>query len=172
MSLLPPGWRMSSISELAELVGGKTPSKANPGFWLNGTVPWVSPKDMKVFDLKKSEDAITEQAVTEARMPILPPKSILMVTRSGILAHTFPVAITSLPVTINQDIKAIKPNSGVFDSRYLAYNLRAHNNLILRTCSKEGTTVSSIDSNALERVLLPVAPLREQRRIVDKLDKG
>ncbi|WP_162897809.1 restriction endonuclease subunit S [Ralstonia solanacearum] len=161
---------MSSIAELGGMVGGKTPSKANPGFWHNGTVPWVSPKDMKVFDLGRTEDTITEQAVLDARMPMLPPKSILMVTRSGILAHSFPVAITCVPVTINQDIKAFKPKSDVFDSRYMAYNLRAHGNLILGTCSKAGTTVSSVESNALERLPLPLAPLPEQKRIADKLD--
>ena len=39
----------SCLNELGKLVGGKTPSKSNSEFWENGTVKWVSPKDMKVF---------------------------------------------------------------------------------------------------------------------------
>ncbi|QEZ47475.1 restriction endonuclease subunit S [Cupriavidus oxalaticus] len=161
---------MSNIAEFGGVLGGKTPSKANPGFWRNGTVPWVSPKDMKVFDLDGAEDAIAEQAISGAGMSVLPSNSILMVTRSGILAHSFPVAITSVPVTINQDIKAIRPRSEIFLPRYLAYNLRAHGPLILDACSKAGTTVASVESKALERVPLPLAPLPEQARIADKLD--
>ena len=101
MSLLPSGWAITNIAEIGDLVGGKTPSKAEPCFWANGTVPWVSPKDMKVFDLAGSEDQISEAAISDGGMNLLPAQSILMVTRSGILSHTFPVAITRKPVTIN-----------------------------------------------------------------------
>ena len=43
--------------------GGGTPSKANPEYWDNGDIPWVSPKDMKTFELHDSQDKITAKAV-------------------------------------------------------------------------------------------------------------
>lgn len=169
MSLLPSGWAITNIAEIGDLVGGKTPSKAEPCFWANGTVPWVSPKDMKVFDLAGSEDQISEAAISDGGMNLLPAQSILMVTRSGILSHTFPVAITRKPVTINQDIKAIAP-AAAFNTRYLAYNLKSQQRTILNDCAKSGTTVESVETGQLKKLPIPLAPLPEQKRIADKLD--
>ena len=169
MSELPQGWAWSNLAELSNMVGGKTPSKADPRFWANGTIPWVSPKDMKVFDLRKSEDQISDLAVSEGGMSLLAAESILMVTRSGILAHTFPVAIAHEPVTINQDIKAVPPGPG-FNTRYLAYSLKAQEQTILTECAKSGTTVASVETERLNKLPIPLAPLPEQKRIADKLD--
>jgi type I restriction enzyme S subunit len=102
-------------------------------------------------------------------MEVLTAGSVLMVTRSGILSHTFPVAIAREETAINQDIKAIKPIDGL-DERFLAYTLKSLESTVLGSCTKEGTTVASVETKLLERLLLPLAPLNEQRRIAAKLD--
>ena len=124
-------------------------------------------KQDSIFD---SADHITENAVDDSATKLIPPDSILCVTRSGILAHTFPVAITMVPVTVNQDIKALTPSKGI-DPRYLAWALRAEGREILETCFKDGTTVNSIESSRLYAHRVPVAPQREQLRIVAKIEK-
>jgi len=124
---------------------------------------------MKSVVLVTTEDRISRFATTNAGMTVLPEGSVLMVTRSGILSHTFPVLITRIPTAINQDIKAVLPSS-FLDGRYLAYNLRSKEREILRSCTKEGTTVASVETNLLENLPLPLAPLNEQKRIADKLD--
>ncbi len=169
MSELPTGWTSCCIAEMGGTIGGKTPSKANARYWMPREIPWASPKDMKVFLLRATEDKISNAATTEAGMGVLPPGSVLMVTRSGILAHTFPVAIAQMATAINQDIKAVLPN-GVVTPRFLAYALRKHEREILHSCTKEGTTVASVETDLLERLPLPLAPLPEQKRIADKLD--
>ncbi len=170
MTSLPTGWATVTIADLGGTIGGKTPSKANADYWISGTVPWVSPKDMKVFELHGSEDRITESTVADAGMHLIPVDSVLLVTRSGILAHTLPVAVTKVAVTINQDIKAIRPVSGAHCSRYLAYSLRALESRVLNECAKSGTTVASVELPLLEKLAIPFAPLSEQQRIADKLD--
>ena len=56
---LPEGWVWARLGQLGRWTGGGTPSKANAAFWANGTVPWVSPKDMKVDVIGDTEDFIT-----------------------------------------------------------------------------------------------------------------
>ncbi|MDP1898207.1 MAG: restriction endonuclease subunit S, partial [Sulfurimicrobium sp.] len=109
----PTGWRLLPLKELGFWVGGGTPSKAKPAYWETGTIPWVSPKDMKTERIHDSEDHITEQAVSESTANLIPTGSVLLVTRSGILRHTLPVAITTVPVTVNQDLKALTPKEGI-----------------------------------------------------------
>lgn len=149
-------------------MGGSTPSKQDPTFWENGDIPWVSPKDMKTFEIRGSEDKVTQKAL--ARLSLVPEGSVLVVVRSGILSHSLPVAQNHLPVTINQDMRAFVPAKGI-DSRYLALQLTANSRAILNTCAKDGTTVASIEGGALASFPLVIAPHTEQTRIVEKLEE-
>lgn len=169
MSELPVGWSTFTLADIGGLSGGKTPSKANPAFWSSRDIPWISPKDVKKFHLEDSEDRISEIALSDAAMALYPAGSILMVTRSGILQHTFPVAMASVAVTVNQDIKVIAPHDEI-DTNFLLYSLRAFGQIVLQRCSKAGTTVQSIDSEKLEAMPLPLPPLTEQKRIAQKLN--
>lgn len=167
---IPATWQLVPLKELGVWSGGGTPSKAKPEYWTNGSIPWVSPKDMKAERIVDSEDHITKVAVEESTAKLIPEGSILVVTRSGILSHSLPVAITTVPVTVNQDLKAIIPKEGVL-SEYVAWALRCFAREILNTCSKQGTTVASIETAALHHFEIPVAPLDQQKHIVAEIEK-
>ncbi len=165
---LPPGWAWAKLGGLGKWTGGGTPSKAIEGYWRNGSIPWVSPKDMKSESIRETEDHITEEAVRGSTTKFVAPGSILMVMRSGILRHTFPVGVNLERVTINQDLRALTPASAL-DPNFIAHYLRSIQRQILHDCSKDGTTVQSIEASALERIWVPVAPAPEQRRIVARI---
>src|SRR5207248_656037 len=126
------------------------PSKARSSFWTDGRIPWVSPKDMKVLRIVDTEDHITEQAVLQSSAQQIDAGAVLMVTRSGILEHTFPVAVADVPVTVNQDLKALSTYAGIA-SDFVAWALRAFSRDILDACKKDGTTVASVEFDALKR---------------------
>lgn len=163
-------WTLVPLKELGTWSGGGTPSKSKLNYWEDGTISWVSPKDMKSDHIVDSEDHITQAAVEESTAKLIPAGSVLIVTRSGILSHTLPVAVTTVPVTVNQDLKALTPREGVLPE-YVAWALRCFAREILNTCSKQGTTVSSIETAALHRFEIPVAPLVQQNRIVAEIEK-
>jgi type I restriction enzyme, S subunit len=167
---LPRGWASASLSDLGKWLGGGTPSKSVREYWNNGTIPWVSPKDMKRLKIDSSQDQITPTAVAESATNLVPAQSVLMVTRSGILEHSFPVAINTVPVTINQDLKAWTPHVGI-DPLYAAYFLKAKAQNVLDVCSKDGTTVSSIDFDRLSAFEVSVAPSAEQKRVISKIEE-
>jgi restriction endonuclease S subunit len=164
------GATMTRLRDLGDWRGGNTPPKANAAYWTDGTVPWVSPKDMKVDEITSSEDRVSEAALKEGRVSLVPAGSVLVVTRSGILSHTLPVAVTKTQVTINQDLKALTPKPDV-SPKYVAHALRGASRRILRECSKHGTTVASVETSALLDFEIPLVDLDEQRRIVAELEK-
>ena len=170
MSSLPSGWTECALGDMGTWIGGGTPTKGQSRYWKNGTIPWVSPKDMKQETLYDAEDHITKVALRESATHLVPAGSVLIVTRSGILRRTLPVAINAVPVTVNQDIKAIVPRADV-DAKFLSWALRAHERQILHECSKTGTTVQSIEMPRLRAFTVPLPPLDEQRRIAAALDE-
>lgn len=56
---------------------------AEKKYWDNGTIPWVSSKDVKQPILSDTTDHITNVAVDEASMTVYPAGSVAIVTRSG-----------------------------------------------------------------------------------------
>lgn len=168
MTLLPRNWALVKLGEAGAWMGGGTPAKHERAFW-GGTVPWVSPKDMKTSRIRDSEDHITDEAITRSTTGRVARGSVLIVVRSGILAHTLPVAIADVEVTVNQDLKALTPVAGIFGD-YLAWALRAFGTDILSRCKKDGTTVASVDYEALRSYEIPLAPTNEQQRVVDAVE--
>ncbi len=143
--------------------GGGTPSKMRSEFW-NGTIPWISPKDMKSDKIVSSQDQISESALQNSPTSLIPANSILFVTRSGILRHTLPISITTKDVAINQDLKALTPNSE-WDPSFLLYFLKGRSSDILSSCMKSGTTVESIDTIQLQNYKVPFVAIETQRKI-------
>jgi len=167
---LPYQWTIKPLTDLGKWTGGGTPSKSNDAYWTSGSIPWVSPKDMKRLRIDYTIDYITDAALEESSAKLIQRSSVLMVTRSGILSHTFPVAINSVPVALNQDMKALTPSEGV-EASYLAYYLISRGQDILRTCSKDGTTVSSIDSHRLGQYPVTLAPTEVQPLVTSKIEE-
>lgn len=167
---LPTTWVLHALGDLGSWCGGGTPSKSEARYWQNGTVPWVSPKDMKRRRISQSQDYITEEALQASAARVVPSRSILVVTRSGILEHTLPVAITAVAVAINQDLKALIPRDDIL-AEFAFYAFKWAEKSILHTCSKSGTTVASISFGQLLEFRIPVPPLDEQRRIVEVIEE-
>ena len=165
---IPDNWNVISLSKLGHWVGGGTPSKEEKSFWRGGEIPWASSQEIKGRHLIKTTYRITNEAVQQSSSKIVPKDSLLMVMRSGILQHTFPVVKTTFPVAINQDIKALTllPD---YDVDFIHNTLQERNNHVLLTCSKTGTTVESIEYTWLKSYLIPIPPLPEQRAIADCL---
>lgn len=164
---LPVGWRKIKLKDCGKWLGGATPSKDKASFW-NGDIPWASSQDIKSRTLKSTTYSITVEGLNNSSSNLIPVNSLLMVTRSGILRHTFPVSKTLFPVAINQDIKALIPHIE-FSTDYIQALLSVDNVNILKLCSKVGTTVESIEYDALRSYLLLFPPLSEQQRIAEFL---
>lgn len=166
---LPDGWSEIRIGDYFESWGGMTPSTSNTGYW-KGRIPWISSKDVKQWRIKEGQEFITNKALHDTRLRLCPIGSVLLVVRSGILAHTLPVASTDAEVAINQDLKAFySPEPAL--NEWLALALRAKSSEILAINRKDGTTVQSIRYQELLDLTIQVPPLTEQKRIETKVEE-
>ncbi|RZI99645.1 MAG: hypothetical protein EON90_10615 [Brevundimonas sp.] len=161
-------WRRTTLDALGRWQGGSTPSKRIAAYWKNGDVPWVSPKDFGPRILATSQDKVTELALTDGRANRLPSGALLIVTRSGILSHSLPTAVTTVPVTINQDVKALLPGPGI-NPVFVQLQIEAFTDQLLEAAVKSGTTVESVDFDALRRFPVLLTTPAEQDRVVSEI---
>ena len=161
--------KIITIGELGSWSGGKTPSMDNSDYWENGTTPWITSKDMKVSTLEDTEDHITEKAISEASMTVYPPNGVAVVTRSGILKHTLPVAFVPFATTVNQDIKMLVAGKGVLP-RYAFHAIQGKSPDILAKAKKQGGTVDSLEFKKFLDYEIPLPSLEVQKRLVEVLD--
>ena len=162
---IPENWCWCRLHSFGIFSSGKTPSMQNPDYW-NGTVPWVSSKDMKKPVINDSEMHITELAAET--MQLYPAGTLLLVARSGILRRLLPLCILGVDSTINQDIKAFT----LYDAKtspWIYYTLKAFEPYILKELVKSVTTVESLKFDEFISMLIPIPPEKEQVRIIDAL---
>jgi len=165
---LPSGWEWVSLANLGEFHGGKTPSTQQANFW-DGSIPWITPKDMKKLRLNDSEDKVTQAGVANG-LSLIPPNSVLIVVRSGILRRTVPTAINEVETTVNQDLKALVLVLSQL-AGYVQLMIRGFERFILSHLTKVGTTVESIQFDAFASQCFPLPPLAEQTRIVARVEE-
>lgn len=164
---LPQGWSFVSFPELCVIGGGATPSKAKPMYW-EGDLPWVSPKDMKVDLIADAQDHVSKLALEETRLPLVPRNSLLIVVRGMILAHSFPVGVTQIEVTINQDMKSLTPLTPTL-TPYLALACKGFKQDILELVERSSHGTCKLESDKLFAFRFGLPPLPEQSRIVARV---
>lgn len=161
-------WEEKKLGEVGSWLGGGTPSTSREEYWENGNILWITSKDMKSTVIEDTLMKVNEIGVKNSSANYIEKPALLVVMRSGILRRTFPVAIVKKPFTVNQDLKAIIPDED--DLEFLYWMLLSNEQRILNTCMKNGTTVESINSNALKNLTFKCPFLPEQHEIVRLID--
>jgi type I restriction enzyme S subunit len=160
---IPEHWEVRKMKSLVTTYGGMTPSKGEARYW-SGKIPWVSPKDMKVRELHDSRDHISDSAVRTTGISIIQPPAVLIVVRGMILARKFPVAVTRVPVTVNQDMKALVPKPEL-NAGYLVSLLSGIQADLLLLIEIAGHGTCCLRTDAWGAFALPIPPLGEQQEI-------
>lgn len=102
-------------------------------------------------------------------MTVYPSNGIAVVTRSGILKHTLPVAFVPFETTVNQDIKMLTVYEGVLP-RYAFHAIQGKSPDILTKTKKQGGTVDSLEFKKFLDYKIPLPSLAVQKRLVEVLD--
>lgn len=144
-------------------VGGGTPSMKHPEYY-GGTIPFIKSGDVKAKVITEGALTLTEEGLVNSSAKLIPKDSIVIVTRSGILKHTLPIAIAGCPVAINQDLKAITLQEG-FLAQYVQWALLVSAPLILSKV--RATTADNIETKLLKQFAIPVPPLELQQEFAD-----
>jgi type I restriction enzyme S subunit len=159
-------WEMKRLHELVYIQSGATPSKANPAFW-NGSIPWVSAKDMKRLFLEDAEDHISTAAIDDGAR-LVPPGTLLLLTRGMTLLKDVPICVLRRGMSFNQDVKGLRPKDGV-EGLFLAWMLTGNKQRLLAMVNIAGHGTGKLDTDELKALELMLPPPDEQQRIANCL---
>ena len=108
-------WEQRKLGELAEIVGGGTPSTSVDSYW-DGDIDWYAPAEIgEQIYLESSQRKITEEGLTKSSAKILPIGTVLFTSRAGIGK----TAILLKEGCTNQGFQSIVPNKEKLDSYFI-----------------------------------------------------
>ena len=161
-------WPVTTIGEVCEVISGATPKTSNSEFW-DGSIPWVTPKDLSQLGQKHLSDTpryITESGLKNCSARMLPAQSVLLSSRAPVGL----VAINTRPVCTNQGFKSLVPRFDLISPDFLFWWLKTHEKHI--QSKGRGATFQEVSKKIVEDLQIPLPPLDEQRRIAEILDKA
>ena len=151
-------WEVKRLGDVIEkIVGGGTPSRANPQYWGN-EIPWVTVKDFATFNPRHSQEAITRIGLQNSASHLIPMGTLITSTRMALGK----AVVYEVDVAINQDLKALFPNSDL-SSQYLFFWFQYYGQSIDDLGS--GSTVKGISLPDLKKIEIQL-PLRPEQAAI------
>ena len=158
-------WREFKIKDIADVVGGGTPSTAINEYW-NGDIPWLTPKDLTGYIrnfISHGERFITKKGLENSSARLLPKGTVLLTSRAPIGY----VAIAENEICTNQGFKSLVPNPDKAHNLFLLYWIKS--NVEYLQSIGTGTTFQEISGSVLKDVDIILPPLPEQKAIAEVL---
>ncbi|EFB0932733.1 restriction endonuclease subunit S [Listeria monocytogenes] len=152
-------WEQSKLGELADIIGGGTPSTSNFKFW-DGDIDWYSPAEIGnqnyLFGSKKK---ITQEGLEKSSARIHPIGTVLFTSRAGI-GNT---AILGRPGATNQGFQSILPKKNILDSYFIfsrTPELKKYGE-----ASGAGSTFVEVSGKQMARMPILMPTFYEQQKI-------
>lgn len=158
---------MARLDEIFNLQMGKTPSRNNTGYWIEGKYDWISIADLSTYSkyTGTTKERISEVAVQESGIKRVPENTVIMSFKLS-LGKT---AITKESIYTNEAIMAFIPTGKYAVLPDYFYHLFSTMNWSKGTNrAVMGTTLNKATLGAISII---VPPLSEQRKIAAVLDK-
>jgi len=159
-------WKTCTIGDIGTVVGGATPSTKKEENYLDGTISWITPKDLAGFSgryISRGERNITEIGLNSCSTQLMPAHTVLFSSRAPIGY----VAIAENEVCTNQGFKSVIPNTDT-DYMFLYYLLKYNKNKIENLGS--GTTFKEVSGSTMRNVEIKVPEtIEEQRKVASIL---
>lgn len=165
----PESWNWVKLGQICNIINGFTPKRTNSEFW-DGEIPWFTIEDVREQGrfINYTNQHITEKALSYKTERIIPPDTVLLCCTASIGEYAY----TNIPLTTNQQFNGlvIKEHYKNFVSSMYLYVYSQ--TLKDRIISKSGkTTFNYLSVGKLKEFVIPIPPLAEQKRIVEKLDE-
>ena len=164
---IPDSWEWVRLGDIVQAQIGKTPQRHNSDYWTERDIPWVSISDLTNGNLTETKEKISSKALKDIFHDRIVAKNTLLMSFKLTIGK---VAILRINAVHNEAIVSIIP---FIDSEH---SLRDYLFVTLPRISQNGDFKDAIkgktlNKSSLTKLLIPLPPLEEQKRIVTKIEK-
>jgi type I restriction enzyme S subunit len=163
---VPPSWAWASMGDVAEIIGGGTPSTSDDGNFAEAGIPWLTPADLTGYQevyISRGRRDLSEKGYRSSAARIMPPGTVLFSSRAPVGY----CAIAAGEISTNQGFKSFVLQ-GELCPEYVRHYLLG--SVDYAESKASGTTFKELSGGRAAELAVPVPPLPEQRRIVAKID--
>lgn len=166
---IPSHWESKRLRFICEFRNGYTPSKANPDFWTDGTIPWYRMEDIRDSGrrLNEAKQYVTEDAVKGGGL--FEAGSFILATTATIGEHAV-LIVDSLANQQFTNLKIRKSLSKEVDNEYFFYFLFVIDDYCKSTTKT--ATFAAVNIDDLKNFEVAIPPFDEQLKIVSYINKA
>ena len=161
---LPKGWVWCKLDDIAYVGTGATPLTACKYYYENGNIAWINSSSTKVPFIAKASNFITQKAIEETNCLVYP-KGTLVIAMYGEGKTRGQISELLIDAATNQACAAVRPYSEA-TKKYLKLFFEG-NYLHIRALA-EGGNQQNLSVGKIQNYEIPLPPLDEQKRILDK----
>jgi type I restriction enzyme S subunit len=156
------------LSDIGGVYSGATPSTKIESYYKNGTIPWITPKDLsnnnELKYISKGSRNITIEGYNSTSTMMLPIGTVLFSSRAPIGY----VAIAKNELCTNQGFKSVVCNSQYVYNEYLYYYFIAKKSEIESFAN--GSTFKELSLSAMKDIIIELPELDEQHKVASILN--
>lgn len=155
------GWKIVSLGEVCDVVGGGTPDTKEDSYW-NGDILWLTPSEVGNRFISDSCRKITLSGLKNSSAKLLPAGSIVLTTR----ATLGEMSILVTEASTNQGFQSLVPKLGT--NKDYIYYLQP---IIKEQCLRfsKGSTFLEVSSTSVKNFKIPFTSNKEQEKVADCL---
>lgn len=160
---VPEGWRVGRVEELANVIGGGTPSKKVPEYFSENGIAWLTPKDLSGYQWKfisRGATDISLLGLKKSSAKLMPRGTVLFSSRAPIGY----IAIAENEIATNQGFKSLVPKKAV-PSEYLFYFLKSNIDRVESFAT--GSTFKEVSGSAIKALFI----LIPSKEILNRYEK-
>ncbi|MCD8078553.1 MAG: restriction endonuclease subunit S [Lachnospiraceae bacterium] len=168
---VPENWAIINLGDLCDIKNGFTPKRSVEEYWNPKEVPWFTVEDVKSQGhiIYSTQQMISRAALGNSTERIVPADTVLLCCTSATIGN---YAIAKIPLTTNQQwnglvIKSEFSNFVLTD--YLLCWVKTLKEKLIGT--GKSTTFPFVSVRKLSSFKVPLPPIEEQQRIVDRVNE-
>lgn len=161
---LPDGWAWKKLGCITTTTSGGTPSRSNLSYW-GGKIKWLKSGELNDDYIDEVEECITELGLQNSSAKLFRKNTLLIAMYGATVGR---LGLLNVETTTNQAICAILNDKGFFENRYIFFYLLSIRKKMLK--DSFGGAQPNLSQAYIKNLDIPLPPLAEQKRIVQKLD--